>query len=333
MSRRAKRVLVCGAGSIGRRHIANLLELGAEVSVWRERPHLLAEVAAEFGVTPCTDRRAGIAEADAIVVATATDSHVALASEVLEHGRALFVEKPLSHERSGIDALTRLAHGRTVEVGCQFRAHPNLVALSRALRDGASGSVLTYRLVMGHRLDRWRAADYRECYSANAARGGGALFDLIHMIDIALWLCGPVIEVGAVLSKVSALEVTGDDVANLLLTHASGATGHVQLDMAGPVHRCAAEVITTAAAYRWADAEGMLHRLSADSAEVADRVPHGHQRNDLFLAHMRHFLDRLDDSAIAPLCSLHDGVAALDVALAARAASASGRRTEVRLKQ
>jgi predicted dehydrogenase len=317
------RVLVCGGGSIGRRHIANLAALGAEVSVWRARAHLVDALAAELGARAYTDVDAAIAEADAVVVATATDQHVPLALKTLERGRALFIEKPLSHDRTGIDELQRFARGRVVEVGCQYRAHPNLIALARELGNRDNGRALTYRLVLGHRLDAWRTSDYRECYSADAARGGGALFDLIHMIDVALWLFGTVVDVDATLAQLSDLDLACDDVANVLLTHASGVTGHVQLDMASPVHRCAAEVVTTRAVYRWSNAKGAVTRESAEGAAVVDRMPQGSERNDLFLTHMKHFLSRLDAPQAPALCSLTDGVAALDVALAARAANAT----------
>jgi predicted dehydrogenase len=121
-----KHVLVCGAGSIGRRHIANLLRLGAEVSVWRARSELLDDIACDLPVQVCADLPNAIAEADAVVVATATDQHVAIAAKALKAGRDLIIEKPLSHDWTGVDSLRCLAEGRIVEVGCQFRAHPQI---------------------------------------------------------------------------------------------------------------------------------------------------------------------------------------------------------------
>lgn len=326
----AKRVLVCGAGSIGRRHIANLLQLGAEVLVWRTRVYLLAEIARDFPVRTYTDLSAAIAEADAVVVATATDQHLAFAIKVLKANRALFIEKPVSHDWTGIEDLRQLTVGKSVEVGCQFRAHPNLITLAHLLRQRENGRPLTYRLAMGHRLDAWRPTqDYRQGYSADAARGGGALFDLIHLIDLALWFFGPVVAVNAVLSKVSDLEIQGDDVANLLLTHENGVTGHIQLDMTSPVHRCEVEVMTTTAIYRWSNGESLLHRHSPDGETIADRLPEGFERNDLFLAHIGHFLKRLDDPALPPLCAFEDGVAALKIALGAREADMQGQKVRL----
>lgn len=325
-----KRVLVCGAGSIGRRHIANLLHLGAEVLVWRTRVHLLAETARDFPVRTFTDLSAAIADADAVVVATATDQHLPLAIQVLKANRALFIEKPLSHDWTGIDDLSQLAAGKPVEVGCQFRAHPNLIALANLLGQPESGRTFTYRLAMGQRLDAWRPTqDYRQGYSADAARGGGALFDLIHQIDLALWFFGPVVAASAVLSKMSDLEIQGDDVTNLLLTHKNGVTGHIQLDMASPVQRCEAEVMTAEVIYRWSNAEGLLRRRSPDGETVVDRLPEGFERNDLFRAHMKRFLERLEEPALQPLCALEDGVAALRIALAARESNLQEQRVRI----
>jgi predicted dehydrogenase len=326
-----KRVLVCGAGSVGRRHISNLTALGAEVNVWRARAERLAEIALEFPVQTHADLPTAIANVDAVVVATASDWHVTVAQEVLKAGKPLFIEKPLSHSWTGVDALVRMAIGKLVEIGCQFRAHPNLVSLERLFRQPDEGRLLTYRMAIGQRLDEWRPGqDYRQSYSADAARGGGAMLDLIHLIDLALWFFGPVTAVSAVLSKMTDLEIHGDDVANLLLTHASGVTGQIQLDMASPVHRCEVEVMTSNAIYRWSNGEGVLRRHSPNGETIADRQPEGFQRNDLFLAHMRHFLKRLDDPDLPPLCPLEDGVAALKVALAARESDL--RRQQVRVQ-
>ena len=175
---------------------------------------------------------------------------------------------------------------------------------------------------MGHRLDAWRPdQNYKQGYSANSAHGGGALFDLIRQIDIALWLFGPATEVDAVLAKLGKLNIQGDDVTNLLLTHNHGFTGHIQLDIASPVHRCEAEIMTTNELFRWSNAEGMLRKLTPDNEIIINCLPKGIKRNDLFHSHMEHGLQRIDNPKLSPLCSFEDGVAALRVAICARHAS------------
>ena len=325
-----KHVLVCGAGSIGKRHIANLLQLGAKVTVWRSQTPLLKSIRDEFDVEVNENLDDAINKADAVVIATATDNHILLAIKVLQAGKALFIEKPISHDWNGVEDLQKLGLGKIVEVGCQFRTHQNLIVLSHLLQQMGSDKILTYRFVMGHRLDAWRMGkDYRTAYSADASRGGGALFDLIHQIDLAIWFFGPVEEVNAVLSKRSELDISGDDVSNILLTHISGLTGHIQLDMASPVYRCEAEIMTSDRIFNWSYSQGTLCNHSQKEDIIIDRVPESFERNDLFITHMAHFLRRLTEKSLPPLCSLEDGIAALRVAICSREASSSGKKVTI----
>jgi len=323
----APRILVCGAGSVGRRHVANLLALGAEPSVWRERADAAAALQAELGVPVHADLDHALARPlDGVVVATATDRHLRPALAALERGLALFLEKPVSHSADGVAALAASARGRVAEVGCQLRAHPSLRALAGALVAGADGPVLSFRAVVGQRLDAWRpGADYRRGYSADAARGGGALLDLIHELDLVHWLAGPAAEVAASLDRLSDQDLACEDLATLIVRTRAGAVGTVQMDMLSPAYRRDLEVVCARAVWRFDYAAGTLTRADAAGASVVHRVPDGFERNDMFLAHMRRFLDRIADPGLPPLCPLDDGIAALAAALAARRAAASGR--------
>ncbi len=328
------RVLVCGAGSIGQRHVANLVQLGAEVLLWRKRTAQLDETAGALQAAPCHDLETGVAEADAVVVATATDEHMPLALMAARAGKALFIEKPLSNDSTDVAALADevTARGLVCEIGCQLRAHPALRALAAHLAGGEDGRVLAFRGVVGQRLDEWRpGTDYRKSYSADASKGGGALFDLIHEIDLALWMVGRISSVTADLRQVSDQEIAADDLANLVLVADRGAAGQLQLDMLSPAYRRNFEVVSENAVFLWDYTAGSVRRADRNGEETFASVPRGFQRNDLFLEHMRHFLDRLTEAGRAPLCGLRDGVMALDIALAARRSAETGQRTAVPL--
>jgi predicted dehydrogenase len=86
------------------------------------------------------------------------------------------------------------------------------------------------------------------------------------------------------------------------------------------------------AVWRWDYVTGRLIRdggADAGGERLIDAPPEGFARNDLFLDHMRHFLARVADSTIAPACSLEDGIAVLEYALAARRSSAEGRQIDL----
>jgi len=318
-----KRILVCGAGSIGKRHISNLLDLGADLCVWRNQSKLLDEIADKYpSISLFKELSEAIEEASAVVVATSTDQHLPIARQALESKRHLFLEKPISHQWEGIDELLELGKNMTVEVGCQMRSHPCLTKLEKLLKSSNINRPLTYRFAMGHRLDAWRPdQNYKQSYSSQASRGGGSLLDLIHQIDLALWFFGPVQSVQAVLSSISDLEIEADDVANLLLKHESGLTGHIQLDMCSPVHRCEAEIITSECVYSWSERNGgSLKRYDEGGESLILSPPMSFTRNTLFVNQMKHFLARLDNPALPPMCSLASGSDALKIALYAREA-------------
>lgn len=323
------RVLVCGLGSIGRRHVSNLMALGAGVHIWRARPDLLDAARTEFAVPVHSDLDEAISAVDAVVIATEPPGHIDVALRAAKAGKALFIEKPLSNSMDRVTDLVALTQraGIPVEIGCQLRSHPNLIALSQHLRSGQDGPVLTFRCAVGQRLDSWRpGSDYREGFSANLSRGGGALFELIHEIDLVLWLLGSVRAVDASLAQVSALEITAEDLANLTLRLENGAVGQAQLDMLSPVYRRGFEVVCRDAIWRWDYVTGVLEREDASGVSVVDSVPDRFERNNLFQDHMAYFLERLNNPALSPRCSLQDGVAALEVVLAARLSDQQERR-------
>jgi predicted dehydrogenase len=325
-----KKVLVCGAGSIGKRHIENLLYTGVQVLVWRSQKNLLNDIAEEYDVETFENLDIAIENSDAVIVATATDQHIEIALKVLYANKPLFIEKPISHNWQNIDKLFENSKNKIIEIGCQFRMHPNLIFLNRILQKKNSANLLTYRLAMGQRLDLWRKnIDYKKGYSSDEKRGGGALFDLIHQIDIAIWLFGPVLSVNAVLSKRSKLLISGDDVTNLLITHTNGLTGHIQLDMASPVYRCEVEVMTDDSIFMWSFNDRNLYKFTHDIREVVNQVDEQYNRNSMFIDHMKHFLNRIDHNDILAACSLEDGISALKVVLCARESNSTGLKINI----
>jgi predicted dehydrogenase len=315
------RVLVCGAGSIGLRHIKNLKFLGAEVLVWRSRAELAKKLMDELSVKVFISLDEALEKADAVVIATVTNTHLDLAIKAAKMGKAIFIEKPISNSTNGIKELSDLVLSKKliVEVGCQLRTHPNLRKLHQLTTQGDYGPLYTYRAVVGQRLENWRSGtDYRKSYSADIQQGGGALLDLIHEIDLVNWLTGPVESVKAHLAHVSDQEMNAEDLVNLILINSNGAIGQVQMDMLSSDYRRGLELVYRNASFYWDYVTGTLICKRNGSSTIIDQTPHNFKRNSLFLTHMKHFLARLIRSDIPPLCSLDDGVVALCIAESAR---------------
>jgi predicted dehydrogenase len=101
-------ILVCGAGSIGKRHIKNLKFLGEQVIVWRSRSSLIKKLKKELGVKVFLNLDEALKYSKAVVIATSTDNHINIALKALRLGKPIFIEKPISNNKKNINNLIKL---------------------------------------------------------------------------------------------------------------------------------------------------------------------------------------------------------------------------------
>lgn len=325
------KILICGYGSIGKKHSNNLKELNADIKIWRQRSDQGTAIEKDgFVFEPSLDE--GLAWCDGVVIATATDQHIFIAQKAAQFKKAIYLEKPVSLSREGLEELLKETKNLVVEVGCQMRQHPNLQALHKLIQQGEDGKVLSFQAWVGQRLDQWRPnTDYRECYSADAARGGGALFDLVHEVDLMTWLVGPMQSVYADLRHNSDLEMKAEDLANLILGAENGAAGTVQLDMLSPAYRRGMQIICEKAVYRWDMKEGVLWRsVGNDQAVAVDKIVEGYMPTNMLFDAIQNFLKRIDNPELPAHCSLAEGVHDLDILLAAREANKTGQKKQLK---
>ena len=142
-------------------------------------------------------------------------------------------------------------------------------------------------------------------------KGGGALFELIHQVDLAIWLFGPVKKITGYRSKVSNLKIKADDLSNLILIHKSGIAGQIQLDMISPLYRCEAEIVTDKEILLWSYNKGKITQKTQKTDKIIHKLTKSFKRNDLFINSMKHFVDRVYKKKKLPLCDLKEGAKSL----------------------
>ena len=326
------RAVVVGAGSIGQRHLKNLLALGHEVAaVLDPDPARLDEIRPLVGggCRLATDERDAFAgDANAAVICSPTHRHLDQARAALRRGWHVFVEKPLAHTLEGTDALVEEAGraGRTVLVGCNLRFLPSLVLVKRLVEEGRIGRPLAARAQCGYYLPFWRpGTDYREGYGARQATGGGIILDSIHEFDYLAWLLGLPREVFAYAGKVSTLEIDTEDNADVLLRFDYGAVGNVHLDYLQRTYRRACDFIGEDGVIAWDYiAQSVTVYGKEDRRIEVFQESMNTERNQMFVDEMRHFV-RCIEAREPPVLDAAGGRAILEVALAAKASAAQGR--------
>jgi predicted dehydrogenase len=314
------RLVVVGFGSIGRRHAQNALALGVrEVMLVRSS----GDSPNDLGLREFHSLSELPAPPDAAVVATPTFAHLPAARELLNAGIPTLLEKPVSHEWAGVAELSHAARSSGVVVmpAHNMRFHAGVAAAAGLLRDGAVGTPQSSRFFVGQYLPDWRpGTDYRASYSASSARGGGVVLDLIHEIDLALWMTGPFARVGAWMDHVSDLEIDSEDVAEIILEREDGGVTTVHLDYLTHPYSRWLEVTGNAGTLRFDYAANRLTFGKPGSGAAKEISIPPFERNDMYVALMKHFLDVVRGKGAAQV-TLEDGVRALDVALSAKRAS------------
>lgn len=304
-------ILIVGGGSIGRRHLRNLRELGAgPLGVVEPDAKRRQRVRDDHGCEVFADLDGGLDRAPARVLVTSpTHLHAGQTLAALARGCDVFVEKPLCDRPEDLAPLAEAARDAITLVGCNMRFHPGPAAVKAAIERGDLGRILCARLYAGSHLPGWHPGeDYRAGYSANAAMGGGCILDFIHEIDLARWLLGNVERVYCEAGHLSALEIDVEDVASIVCRHAGGAISSIHLDYVQRPAERGIRVVGEAGVARW-DME-------------TDSPPAGWEFNQVYLDEMTHWLSCCETRRATTL-PIADAVEVTRVALAAKLSAGS----------
>jgi len=328
------KALFVGLGSIGQRHLRNLIALAPDVELMAVRSIRAAPVLSNTnqvvdGVS-IKDHynieefdsldQALISNPDMVFVTNPTSMHVEVAYKALSSGAYVFMEKPISHNDKGIEELLKLEKGFGKEkicVGYQFRFNPALQLVEKVLKEKTIGNVVSAQLVNGEYMPGWHPyEDYRKSYAACQGLGGGALVTQIHDFDYAAWLFGSPSIVFAVGGQLSDLEVDVEDSVQILMK-CSNIPVSIQLDyLQWPPRRNI--FITGDKGSIYCDLSSM--EVTVNQREIQEVKTYAFQdfdRNNLFLDEMKNFLAFVNGKE-GPKVSLKEGVSSLYVALAAK---------------
>lgn len=324
------RILVLGAGSVGRRHLRNLAAEGCRVATMDPREDRLDEAASEVDLqarfTRLEDALAGEGAYDGIVIASPPKFHVEQSIAALERGIPVLLEKPVSPD---VDSSRRLlqvqqATGTPLLLGYTYRWWPPLREARRLLEEGAVGKLLHVRCVMSAHLADWHPWErYQDFFMASRELGGGALLDESHFIDLMFWMFGMPSEVFARVERLSDLEIDTDDNVDALLHYPSGARVMVHLDLFGRPHEKHITFTGQEGTLVWSFDPNRI-RLSRSAAGEWEDRDFGYERNDMFVEVVREFL-RVIASGEAPSCTAEDGYQVMRILDAMRTSSAGGR--------
>jgi predicted dehydrogenase len=210
---------VVGTGSIGKNHARILADLPdcKFTAIYDANPNTAREIASQYGAKPTSSIEEFATLVDAATVATPTPTHFPIASFLLQQGRHVLVEKPITENTADAHALSLLAQQKNLvlQVGHIERFNPALSALEAKLNQP--------RFIESHRLSPY----------PNRSTEIGVVLDLmIHDLEIILHLVrSPIVSVDAVGIPVLS---TGEDIANARIRFENGCVANVTVSRVSP---------------------------------------------------------------------------------------------------
>ena len=340
--------LIAGLGSIGRRHMRNLIALGEkDIVLYRTRKATMSDdELAGFPVETDLQEALNKHKPDAVIVGNPTSMHLDVAIPAAEAGCSILLEKPISNSIERLDQLEAAVKksGSKVLVAFQFRFHPGLIRAKQLISDGEIGRIISAHVHFGEYLPAWHPwEDYRKGYAARADMGGGVVLTQCHSLDYLPWLVGKVDSVWGFTAKLSDLEVDVEDTAEIGLRFGSGALGNLHLDFnqQPPAHRF--EIIGTKGSLKWdlSDGATRIYRASPESLATSTGMgikaggewetyplPENWERNVMFLEQMKHFV-AVVRGEVESACTLEDGVRVQQLVNAIHKSNAEGHMVEL----
>ena len=278
------KILVVGAGSIGKRHADNLHALGCTEILM---PH------SRFVSEGWYSKQDQLKEYDGAVIATATHQRLEIIRCLAAADLPLYIEKPLCSSLSEFEAIEEATeHVATRSmVGFMMRYHPAFqifagMDLSR---------VYSYNFEIGHDVRKWRENwVFSKSYAARND-SGGVLLDLCHELDMALCLFPGTTRYSAE-SLGHPRYPKVDFCTRIALSDGRTRLGTVSMDYLSPVsfRRLSFRGIDFNADFDFNTGKGELHWMNQSR-----RIEFPHERDDLFLSAMVDFLNLAADRSVS----------------------------------
>lgn len=316
-------VLICGLGSIGRRHLRHFRALGcAPIWAWRTGKATLPDDGQPAPEAVFRDLSEALAQRpDVVVVANPTALHLDTALAAVRAGCHVLIEKPLAHRLDGWEELAAEAarRERVVRVAQNLRFHPQLRRLREIIASGEPlGRPLLARAHIGGYLPDWHPwEDYRVSYAARRELGGGAALTNIHELDYLLWLLGPARRFSGLELPLHPLGTDVDEAAAFVLEHAGGALSVATLSLVHKPQARALEISFTGGNASLDLLSGQLRLALANGTTREEPPPAGFTVDDTYRAQAADFLNAIAGSP-SPAATLEEAAHALLIALSPR---------------
>lgn len=326
------KILIVGYGSIGKRHVENLLKLNQNnliVCTNNKNTKKLKKI----GIHVTSNLDESIKQfPDVAFICNETSKHVDTALKLAKNNCHLFIEKPLSHSLKGIKELEKISNEKKIisMIGCNLRFHQCIEKIKSLIEKNEIGRIISAQAESGSFLPDWHPGeDYRSSYASNKQLGGGVILTCIHELDYFMWMFGDVLKVSSFSGKYSNLDINAEDLSAILLEHKNHVIGEIHLDFfqQPDVRKC--KIIGEKGTIFWnsINNEVIVYKNKPKKHLVILKIGN-YDRNLMYLKEIDYFLKCVRNNKNS-FNSIADAIRTLKVALCIKQSSISNRHLAI----
>ena len=318
-----KKILVIGYGSIGRRHVENLLSISdLEIIVCTRRndiKKLKKRVKVYSTLKQCLKEKP-----DMGIVSNETSLHVQTAIKLAKEGLDLFLEKPLSSSLKDVKKLHTIVKKKKliIQMGCNLRFHPCIKKIKNMIDQQKIGKIISAQVQTCSYLPDYHPwENYRRGYAARKDLGGGIILTQIHEIDYMYWLFQEVENVISMSGKFSDLDVNVEDYAASLLRFKNKIIGELHMDYFQRPDFKSCQIRGTKGEIYWDSDNNCVNIYDMNKKRWKTELEvKNYQRNFSYVEELKHFLKCVKQKK-ETINDLEQGIDTLKIALAIKKAS------------
>ena len=316
------KICLIGRGSIGKRHLKNLLALGYKnIIAFSNRYDKVKTIQfeKEFGVQTINNlEKLETFQPKIFFICNPTSLHEQAMQLAIDHGAHIFVEKPISHALGNLEKIkTELIKKKLLlfQANC-LRFHPVIKGIKELLANNEFGNLQYAKIFCGGYFPDWHPSeDYHVSYVGKKELGGGAVLTLQHEIDYVYWFFGELKNLCSITKKISDLDINVEDSAEILAESNTCPMVNIHLNIFQRPHSRKIQIFGNNASLTYQFGDPTLRLYNFNNKNYKEFFYIGdYDTNQMYIDEVKHFFNCLDGND-TPLVGIDEAIYTLKTCL------------------
>jgi predicted dehydrogenase len=291
------KILIVGLGSIGKRHLKNILSIentkNVEIVIYSKQTKSYLANHKNIKIFD-TLKQCLLEKPEIGFITNETVNHIPIAIKLAKAGLHLFIEKPLSNSISNLKTFTKLVEKQKLItlLGCNLRFHRCINEMKNLIDQKAIGNIISVKVECGTYLPNWHPnEDYSKSYASRDDLGGGVVLTCIHELDYLYWFFGETQEVFSMTGKYSNLKITASDLSAIILKFKNNIIAEVHLDYFQKPEARSCKLIGTKGTIIWDSINNEVKMYNFKKSKWESKLKiKKYNKNEMYVKELEHFI-------------------------------------------